>query len=103
MKKRTIEDIRYDLGNLEFAWFVDIAIKDGYTITNIEEYPEKFEFEMDGYSMEFSKSGDKVQQLESCYRMLFNGKIFDHFMENFNENSRVKNKKELRGFRTKRN
>ena len=64
---------------------MDIAIKDGHTITNIEEYPEKFEFEMDGYSMEFSKSGDKVQQLESCYRMLFNGKIFDHFMENFNE------------------
>ena len=85
MKKRTIEDIRYDLGNLEFAWFVDTAIKDGHTITNIEEYDGKFRFKMDGNPMDFFVWMDKKRQLESCYRILESRDLFKLLSKKYDE------------------
>ena len=73
MKTRAIEKIHdKDIGHKKFSWFVDTAIKDGHTITNIEEGYEKFKFKMDGYPMEFSKLpyAHKKAQLETCYRIL---------------------------------
>ena len=73
MKTRTIEDIHDKFyGHTKFAWFVDKAIKDDHTITNIKEYNEKFKFEMDGYKLEFDKS-PKVSaqwQLDYCYKLI---------------------------------
>lgn len=57
MKTRTIEEIhdKY-IGHTKFAWFVDTAIKKGYTITDIKEYNEKFKFKMNGWPLEFDKT-----------------------------------------------
>ena len=73
MKNRTIEDIHgKDIGHKKFAWFVDTAIGDGHTITQIKEYNEKFKFKMDGYPMEFSElpTISVKWQLETCYQLL---------------------------------
>lgn len=73
MKTRTIEEIhdKY-IGHKKFAWFVDTAIKEGHTITNIKEYNEKYKFEMDNYPLEFDKN-PKVSakwQLDYCYKVM---------------------------------
>ena len=69
MKTRTIEDIhdKY-IGHKKFAWFVDTAMEEGYTITCIKEYNEKFKFKMNGWPLEFDKHPQlSVKwQLELC-------------------------------------
>lgn len=56
MKTRTIEEIHdKEIGHKKFAWFVDTAMENGYKITEIKEYNEKFKFKMNGYPMEFDK------------------------------------------------
>ena len=56
MKKRTIEEIHdKEIGHKKFAWFVDTAIDNGYKITDIKEYNEKFKFKMNGWPLEFDK------------------------------------------------
>lgn len=75
MKTRTIEEIhdKY-VGHRKFAWFVDTAIDNGYTIKDIKEYNEKFKFRMNGWTLEFNKS-PKVSakwQYELCCDLLKN-------------------------------
>ena len=68
MKTRTIEDIHDDFGNTAFALLLDNAIKYGRTITDIEEYDEKFKFKMDGYPLEFYKTWEThelIKQLQN--------------------------------------
>ena len=69
MKQRTIDEIHdKEIGHKKFAWFVDMAIKKGYQITEIKEYNEKFKFKMNGYPLEFDKlpSLSVKWQLEMC-------------------------------------
>ena len=73
MKERTIEEIhdKY-IGHKKFAWFVDNAIKKGYTIEDIKEYNEKFKFLMNGCPLEFIKSpkANAKFQLEQCENLV---------------------------------
>ena len=56
MKKRTIEEIHdREIGCSKFAKALDRLINSGYTITDIEEYNEKFKFKVDGHHMEYPK------------------------------------------------
>ena len=69
MKERTIKEIHDRLcGHKKFAWFVDTAIEEGYTITEIKEFNEKFKFLMNGYPLEFDKSpkANSKWQYEQC-------------------------------------
>lgn len=60
MKLRTIQDINdKEIGHKRFAQFVNLAINNGYAITNIKEYNEKFKFDMSGFPMEFDKMNVK--------------------------------------------
>ena len=73
MKKRTIEEIHdKEIGHKKFAWFVDTAIADGHTITNIREFYEKFKFNLDGIPLEFDKlpTINAKWQLEQCYKLI---------------------------------
>lgn len=56
MKERTIEELHdKNVGHRKFANVCDLLIEKGYRITNIKEFNEKFKFELDGWSMEYSK------------------------------------------------
>ncbi len=80
MTKRTIQEIHdEEIGHKKFASFIDGAIEDSHTISNIKEYNEKFKFELDGYPMEFDKNPlvSKWWQLEQCYKLLENYKLLE--------------------------
>ena len=73
MKNRTIEEIHDKwVGHRKFAWFVDHAIQDNHTITEIKEYNEKYKFLMDNVPMEFDKNpkANANAQLQACYYLL---------------------------------
>lgn len=73
MKVRTIEDIHdKEIGHKKFAWFVDTAIENGYKITEIKEYNEKFKFKMNGWAVEFDKYPNlSVKwQYETCVELV---------------------------------
>lgn len=56
MKERTIEELHDKrIGHTKFANVCDILVSRGYKVTNIKEYNEKFKFELNGSSFEFSK------------------------------------------------
>ena len=76
MKTRTIEEIhdKY-VGHKKFAKFVDLAIKNGHTITNIKEFNEKFKFDMDGEPVEYSKYYKcSTKQILSIFEENLNGR-----------------------------
>ncbi|MCR4661718.1 MAG: hypothetical protein K5765_06965 [Clostridia bacterium] len=79
MKIRTIEDIHdKEIGHKRFAWFVDTAIENGYKITDIKEYNEKFKFKMNGWPLEFDKWPDlsaKWQYELCCSLVVMNEKL----------------------------
>lgn len=84
MKTRTIEEIhdKY-VGHRKFAWFVDFAIENGYTIEDIKEYNEKFKFLMNGWALEFDKSpkvNAKWQYQMSC-ELIANGEKLKRLMK----------------------
>ena len=56
MQVRTIEDL-YDkeIGSKWFAVFVSIAQFNGYKISNVKEYYEKFVFDFNGEKADFDK------------------------------------------------
>lgn len=73
MKNRTIEDIHdKEIGHKKFAWFIDEAMEQGYTITCIKEYYEKFKFKMNGWPLEFDKNPQlSVRwQLDMCIELV---------------------------------
>ena len=77
MKERTIEEVHNkEYGHNKFAWFIGNAIKQGYQITNIKEYNEKFKFLFNGIPMEFCKSpkANAKWQLEQCKTLYANYK-----------------------------
>lgn len=68
MKRRTIEEVHdRDIGHRKFAKFIDMAIAEGYKITNIRETNVMFKFDMDGYQMDF----DKDMSIETKYQFEF--------------------------------
>ena len=84
MKVRTIEEIHdREIGHNKFARFVDNAIKDGHTITEVKEFYEKFKFKMDNVPMEFDKSPkvNSSKQLEQCYKLLENYHRLEKLLE----------------------
>lgn len=57
MKKRTIAEIHdKEIGHRKFALFIDEAKEQGYEITEIKEYNEKYKFLWNGYPLEFDKN-----------------------------------------------
>lgn len=57
VKNRTLDEIHDKvIGHSKFAWFCDHALADGYEITQIKEYYQKFKFRMNGYLIEFDKN-----------------------------------------------
>ena len=73
VKDRTLQEIHdKEIGHSKFAWFCDHALADGYEITHIREYYEKFKFRMNGYLLEFVKD-TKVNakwQYEQCIKLI---------------------------------
>jgi len=73
MKERTISEIHdREIGHTKFAWFCDKAIANGYEITHIKEYNEKFKFKMNGVDVEFVKDpkANANWQYEQCVKLV---------------------------------
>lgn len=74
MKTRTIEEIHDKrIGHKKFAMFVDEFINNGYEITEIKEYYEKYKFKLNGYPFEFDKNPIvsvwwQYNQIENLYK-----------------------------------
>ena len=57
MKKRTLEELHdKEIGHRKFAKVCDLLIEQGYKITEIKEYYEKFVFYVDDMRFEYSKN-----------------------------------------------
>lgn len=80
VKNRTLEEIHdKQIGHSKFAWFCDKAKQDGYEITQIKEYYEKFKFRMNGYLLEFDKNpkANANFQYYQCLKILGYYKILE--------------------------
>lgn len=63
MKVRTISEVKSkELGHKRFANFIRLAESDGYDITDIREYNEKFKFKMNNHDIEYSKNCKNAKQ-----------------------------------------
>lgn len=74
-QKRTIEYLHSkEYGHRKFAQICDLFIKDGYEVTNINEYYEKFSFELNGVKFEFQKNWKKAsaKDIETYYINVLN-------------------------------
>lgn len=84
VKERTLQDIHdKEIGHSKFAWFCDLAKDNGYEITQIKEYYEKFKFRMNGYLMEFNKSTriNAKWQYDQCIKLIEYYKELDKVLE----------------------
>ena len=73
VKNRTLEEIHdKKIGHSKFAWFCDQALANGYEITQIKEFYEKFKFRMNGYLVEFDKNpkANAKWQYDQCVKLI---------------------------------